>query len=103
MLWAEFRVESLTLFLAGGGLKGPLRFFLCHCQTPGDIEPKLGDFSQPFIAHILVKKNWLGQVRSGHQSRFHDPTSKKFEIMPELEFSTDQFDRSRFSLGYQYV
>ena len=32
-----------------------------------------------------------GQVRSGHQRRFVDPTSENFAITPELEILTDQF------------
>ena len=32
-----------------------------------------------------------GQVRSGHQRRFLDPTSEKFAITPELELFTYRF------------
>ena len=55
----------LTLFGAGGGLLGPLRFFLCHCQTPQNRKLILGDFFETFIAHILTKQIiGSGQVRS---------------------------------------
>ena len=95
---------SLNPIPGGGGLlaPSPLRFFLCHCQTPEDRKLILADFFQTFIAHILTKK-LPGQVRSGYQRWFVDPTSEKFAIPPELEFFTDKFPLFRFSSGYHHA
>ena len=38
---------------------------------PEGIELILIEFFLILTAHILVKKKWLGQVRSGHQMTMH--------------------------------
>ena len=48
----------------------------------------------------------VGQVRSGHQSGFVDPTSEKFAITSELEVFTERFPFSEYvfiTVPYQYV
>ena len=55
------------------------------------------------IAHISAKKK-PGQVRSGNQSGFVDPTSEKFANTSELEFFTKLFPLIKSSKQYlQYV
>ena len=66
--------------IPGGGFPAPLRFFLCHCQTPQDWQLILGDFFLIFIA----QKNCQGQVRSPvavclpHLRKFAIPRARVF-------------------------
>ena len=67
-LKVKHNLSTLNPIPGGGGPKRPpLRFFLCHCQTPQDRKLILGDFFQTFIPHIFTKKNY--RVRSGQVTR----------------------------------
>ena len=61
-------------------------------------------FLNAHCAHLSKKKKMPGQVRSGNQSGFVDPTSEKFANTSELEFFTKLFPLIKSSKQYlQYV
>ena len=95
LAWEQAKF-SLTLFRAGGGgFKAPSGFSFAIAKRPKAESSYLVTFPN-FSLRIFHKKKMPGQVRSGHQRRFVDPTSEKFAITPELEFLTEQFLLCRF-------
>ena len=95
VMWGQVRSNFNPIRGGGGGL--PPSGFSCVIAKRRKIESSyLVTFSKLSMRTFRQKK-LLGQVRSGHQRRFVDPTSEKFVIA--LSFSRINFLSSGFNKG----
>ena len=81
--FASFSCNNRLTLLLAGGFRSPLQSFPISSPNAGGIELKLSDFVGTFIAHILPKMS--GQVRSRHQNRSRDPTSRVLSLKFESQ------------------